>query len=468
MEQFTFYDLETTGTDVRYDVPIQFAAVRTNGDLSVIDEVEFRGRPPVHILPAPGALTTTRQPISNILAAPNSFNQFMGSVEAVISGGPPSCMVAFNGIRFDEEMLRHSFYQSLRQPYQTQFGGNTRADAMLLIQATSIFCPGAIQVPLNDKGGRTFRLEMLAEANGLQSSNAHDALVDVRMMLELVRLVRDKASQVWEMLPVWTSKAALESLLRSNDAVLRAECFGGTGRTRSLYPLCPNPSYQTEWALIDLALEPSSYLRMSPQDLLNAMKPRAKLKPIFRVKTNGMPMLVAADSNLAHGLHSVDESTIKMRARMIRSDATFAERVAEALKLSREYTEEPLYVEDRLYSDGFFPISEDESLIEEFHAVPPISKQETLSNMHDPRARQLGERLLFDEWPEALAPQRLASMRRALFERLTEDHSVPWMTVPKALREIVKLRVSVDPVQASILDEYKEYLAVGYGRLAAE
>lgn len=44
LHQLTFYDLETTGLEVRFDVPVQFAAVRTDGDFNVTHEVNLEGR----------------------------------------------------------------------------------------------------------------------------------------------------------------------------------------------------------------------------------------------------------------------------------------------------------------------------------------------------------------------------------------------------------------------------------------
>ncbi len=43
-------------------------------------------------------------------------------------------------------------------------------------------------------------------------------------------------------------------------------------------------------------------------------------------------------------------------------------------------------------------------------------------------------------------------------ERLLTDENVPWMTVPKALAEITKLRPSCMPSEVAILDEYEAYL----------
>ena len=51
MQNFVFYDLETTGISPAYDQPMQFAAIRTDLNLNEIERVEFRCRLAPHILP---------------------------------------------------------------------------------------------------------------------------------------------------------------------------------------------------------------------------------------------------------------------------------------------------------------------------------------------------------------------------------------------------------------------------------
>ena len=253
IDKYTFYDLETTGLNVRFDVPIQFAAVCTDSDLNITHEVEFRGRPPIHILPSPGALVTTGLTISDVQAANLSFYEFMSRIRSEISGGTPSCYCAFNGIRYDEEMLRHSFYQALHRPYVTQWNGNSRADAMRLLQAVHMLLPGRIVVPKNEDGTPHFKQAALAAANGISGHRVHDAMGDVRTMLDLVRLVRRDAIEVWRMLSTWTNKSAVQEILCTNSVVLSAVWLGRWGKQvlKSLHPICPNPTYATEWALVE-------------------------------------------------------------------------------------------------------------------------------------------------------------------------------------------------------------------------
>src|SRR6056297_1090841 len=57
---YVFYDTETTGTDTTFDQILQFAAIRTDGNLNALDRFEIRCRLLPHVVPAPGALLATR------------------------------------------------------------------------------------------------------------------------------------------------------------------------------------------------------------------------------------------------------------------------------------------------------------------------------------------------------------------------------------------------------------------------
>ncbi|HIB67219.1 MAG TPA: exodeoxyribonuclease I, partial [Phycisphaerales bacterium] len=56
---YIFYDTETTGLNSAFDQILQFAAIVTDDDFSIVEEVNLRGRRRPFILPSPGALMMT-------------------------------------------------------------------------------------------------------------------------------------------------------------------------------------------------------------------------------------------------------------------------------------------------------------------------------------------------------------------------------------------------------------------------
>jgi hypothetical protein len=71
-----------------------------------------------------------------------------------------------NSLEFDERLLRQTFYQNLKPVYLTNTNRNTRADALRLVQAATVYVPDSIIVPVIGEGRQTRRLDAIARANG--------------------------------------------------------------------------------------------------------------------------------------------------------------------------------------------------------------------------------------------------------------------------------------------------------------
>lgn len=112
---FAFYDFETTGTNPAFDQPLQFAAILTDDDFLEIDRINIRCRLAPHILPAPMAMAITNVTPSMLMdrSLPSWF-EFAEILRHRIDKWSPACWTGYNSIRFDEEVLRQTFYQNLQ------------------------------------------------------------------------------------------------------------------------------------------------------------------------------------------------------------------------------------------------------------------------------------------------------------------------------------------------------------------
>jgi exonuclease I len=145
------------------------------------------------------------------------------------------------------------------------------------------------------------------------------------------------------------------------------------------------------------------------------------------------------------------------RARRVREQLGFADRLVQAWEIARPVYTASDHVEDQLYQRGFFPTPGDESLFDAFHAAAPDKKYGIAQAMTDERARRLATRIMYNEWPKPLPADEYSRVDQECVARWYRS-DVPWMTVPKALAEIAKLRVSATPGHSVILDEYERYL----------
>ena len=143
---FIFYDLETTGLSPEFDQPLQFAAIRTGADFVEQERVNIRCQLAPHILPSPQALLVTKV-TPDQLTDPSlpSLLEFAQQVAELTARWAPAIWAGFNTMKFDEEVLRQTFYQNLLpNVYATQFNGNTRFDILPAIYATYVRDPDCL------------------------------------------------------------------------------------------------------------------------------------------------------------------------------------------------------------------------------------------------------------------------------------------------------------------------------------
>src|SRR5580658_3679234 len=137
---FVFYDTETTGTDAAFDQILQFAAIHTDPQLNELERFEIRCRLSPHIVPAPGAMHLTRVPAARLFdPGLCSHYEMMCRVRARLLAWSPALFIGYNSLQFDEHLLRQAFYKSLHPPYLTNSDGNSRSDALRIVQAASLF-----------------------------------------------------------------------------------------------------------------------------------------------------------------------------------------------------------------------------------------------------------------------------------------------------------------------------------------
>ena len=180
---FLFHDYETFGTHPALDRPAQFAAIRTDEDFNIIGEPEvFYCKPADDYLPQPGAVMVTG--ITPQEARDKGVNEaeFARRIHDLFTV-PNTCVVGYNNIRFDDEVTRNIFYRNFYDPYAWSWQNrNSRWDLLDIMRACYALRPEGISWPENEEGLTSFRLEHLTRANGIEHSNAHDAMADVYAM----------------------------------------------------------------------------------------------------------------------------------------------------------------------------------------------------------------------------------------------------------------------------------------------
>ncbi len=356
---YFFYDTETTGPQPTYDQILQCAAILTDDDFNEIDTIDVRSRLSGHIVPTAGALKVTHIDPYDIARAPNSAYEFSRLIHNVFtdwSGHGPTSFAGYNTIRFDEEIVRQMFWQSLQDPYVTSGKNKMRSDYLITMRALHARNPDVIDFPVNpETGKKNFKLENIAPANGFAGHDAHDALGDVRATIFIAQLIRDTDPHLYEhMLAMGNANHARDFV--DNEIVF--QLLGGPMLNPGVLDACligserTNPKSKSAW---NLAIDPTPFLDMTPEDILAAMKKPGT--PFRTVKCNKQPGIFPMSWGFVNRVSTedyapADQVTIDERVELIRSHEGFRKATEEALALKTAGYDAPEHLEEKIYS-GF-------------------------------------------------------------------------------------------------------------------
>lgn len=107
-----WHDYETSGVNPSLDQPLQFAGVRTNESLEIIDDpVLIYCKPHLDIIPSPVACLVTK--ISPQIADREGLKEpeFIKKIYNEMIK-PGTCSVGYNSIKFDDEFTRFTLYRN--------------------------------------------------------------------------------------------------------------------------------------------------------------------------------------------------------------------------------------------------------------------------------------------------------------------------------------------------------------------
>jgi exodeoxyribonuclease-1 len=455
---FVFYDTETTGTDSAFDQILQFAAIHTDHELRELDRFEIRCRLSPHIVPSPGAMRVTKLEAARLFdPSLHSHYEMACQIRAKLLTWSPALFIGYNSLRFDEHLLRQAFYKSLHPPYLTNTNGNSRSDALRMVQAASLFAPNALTFPVGDDGQFVFKLDQVAPLNGFAHNHAHDALADVEATIFLCRAIVEKAPELWSAFMQFSQKATVADHISSEPIFSLSDFYFGNPYSWLVSTIGSNAENTSEFYVYNLSIDPETLIELSDEDLVSRLN--ASPKPVRRLRSNACPIIMPTEDApaIATGLQLGNEELTR-RAEFLRDRDEFRGRLIRAFQSAKEEPPPSPHLERQLY-DTFFP-KDDEFLMERFHVVPWEERPAIVAAFKDRRLKRIGQRLIFLERPDLLPELDRAQYDRAIAARIgKDDPETSWLTLPRALAELDELLVEADPIEAAFLQEHRVHLA---------
>ena len=409
---FLWYDLETWGTDARFDRIAQFAAQRTDEALNPLGPPEVVWFAPSRdFLPSPTAAWVTGLDPFELERSGLREAAAMQQVAAILSL-PGTCAAGWNTLRFDDEFIRHALYRNFHDPYAREWShGNSRWDLLDFARLAYALRPDGVHWPSHEDGAPSFRLEHLAAANGVAHSAAHDARSDVEATLGMARVLRTAQPRLWQYALGFRRKQAVLDLLdlRAPQPLLHVSGMYPTQHrcARLVLPIAQHPQVGNQIIVADLDADPQDWIDLDGDELAARLFTRSaeltegrRRVPLKTVHVNRCPTLVSTAHLRGDDLErlGIDLAACTRHAERIRAESSLGARLAKAYARSWPDVED---VDGALYEA--LPDRRDQrlcALIREPEATELASMQ---GRFHDHRGDELLWRYRARNFPEQLS-----------------------------------------------------------------
>ncbi len=450
MEKFITYDLETSGLDSWFDIPLDGAFVLTDENLKKLDEFSFKIKLPLGVVPSPVALITQKAEIDKMHEG-DSYYTAMSNLYNKAKEWGPACWLGYNSIKFDEKFLRMGLYKSIYNQYITNTNGSTRADLLPLMHCVKMFSPNSLSFPLTDEGKPIFKLDQLAPINNIPHE-AHRSMGDVVATLELSKLVQERCSDLWTIAMQTTKK--LDILQRADELVVF--CHGGFNMQRDpdfgVYAtIGANVNMNNELIVFNLSHDLEKYLNVSIEEMKKLV--RSSDGPFKIIKANESPILLPVDYAAMIDA-KFDKVKLLNTGYQIKDNFNFRAGVLYALESSVRTYKKSQIVEKQIY-DGFYG-EDDKNLMELFHEGLWDDKASISKKFKDSRLEELSKRILFHEKPELLDQKEKEKIAYNLAARVTSSNKQPWRTIDDAIRELASGKVT-GKLSHKEMDQYEDF-----------
>ena len=451
-----FYDTETTGIQKDFSQILQCGSVLTNSSLDTLDEQNIGCAPLPWVIPQPMAMITNKK--IDLFNSNISHYQMMKDLQLQWkkwSAQNPSIFITYNGHAFDEELVRRQFFWNLLEPYTTNTNGNGRLDLMLMIHNIAAFFSDEISMPLFEGGpGISYKLEHLAIEHGIDAGDAHDAIADCNLMIEMCKIIKQRLPEVFESFINISTKPGIKSLLYSEEFLALGEIHR---RHTFKYPvvLCgADASRPNEIVFYDLSYDPEDILELDFTEINKLIQSKGRDGPLKKYKINKTIPVCSSKHLINSDVFDIEFSELQRRADLVRLDKDFQQKVSQAMEDRMMNFPESEHIEGTIYSGGF-PSYKDKDLMQEFHMSMDLNHLVKISrNFEDERLRVFAERIICTEYSTDIPDDIYKRHQELIDERNGTDGL--WGSIDKSLAQIEKLlEERDDPESQKILSATK-------------
>ena len=461
MTNLVFYDFETCSSNVSYGQIIQAAAVLVNDNLEELDRYEGRCRLSPGIIPEAMALIVNKTSPKILKETNLTHYQMIRQMMEKFNQWKNSIFIGWNSVNFDEEFLRRTLFKNLDYPYLTVTNGNERGDLFNLARAANLYYPGCIKTPISVKNNPVFKLDKLAPMNGIKHDDAHSAISDVLATVQIGKILKKNAPNVWKASLMTTSKDKTLQIIKNELTFCTDFFYYGKSFPFVLTFLCEHPQWGYPMCF-DLKKDSNLYFKMSINELKKELKKTPKV--LRTIKHKKHPIIM----NSSYGVSFKEYKELGLlklqeRANLIKKNKDFVEKVIailddEAREKQDQESQAEVYAEESIYKK--FTTKEDNAIMPSFHKANWNEKFLVLQKFKDERLRYFGKKILYEEKPESLPKDEYDIIHKEVSARVLSSNKEPWNTISRTYSEIDTLRNKFkdDKEKLKILDEINLYI----------
>ena len=472
IRSFYWHDYETFGVDPIHDRPCQFAGVRTDEDLNIIeDPLIIYCRPSDDYVPSPQACLITGITPQKALEEGLPEAEFIAQINEAFSQ-PGTCGVGYNSLRFDDEVTRHTLYRNLRDPYAREWqNGNSRWDIIDMVRLTYALRPEGINWPKKEDGSPSFKLEELTTANGIAHESAHDAMSDVEATIAMAKLIKEKQPKLFEFVVQNKDKHSARAMLDSAGMKpvfhISAKYPATRGCCAMVAPVAEHPTNKNLVIVYDLREDPSELIHATPEQIRQRVfTSQADLGegvsrfPLKGVQLNKCPVLAPAtmlkslsEERLAE--LELDGDKLRQHLAILRKAPDLSARIAQAFDQPHEGDlTDP---DEQLYAGGFIGKA-DRQKLDGLLNQPVETLREHEVQFEDPRLAEMVFRYRARNYPATLDGEEMEKWEQFRAQRLMNPKK-GWRSLEAYGLELQRLAADheLDPAKLQILEELHLY-----------
>ncbi len=464
-----WHDYETFGSDPRQDRACQFAGVRTDESLNIIDDpLIIYCRPALDVIPNPEACLITGISPQEALEKGVSEAEFCSKIIAEFSESQ-TCVAGFNNLRFDDEVTRHLLYRCFYDPYEREWkNGNSRWDIIDLLRMCYALRPEGFNWPTKQDGAPSFKLEEFTRANNIAHEGAHDALADVYATIAVAKLIKDKQSKLYD---YYYSKRKKNNILPMFDFALLqplihiSSMYPAKGGCMAIVmPILKDPGNANGIIVYDLSRDPASWIEESidgirerlftaKADLPDGVE-RIALKTVHINKCPALAPLSVLTDEITKKFQ-IDLKQCELHRQKILGKTDLQEKLSAVFKPEFKQERDPDLM---LYSGGFFD-SHDKSLFSQIHQQIPDTLGSQNFDFHDSRLSEMLFRYRCRNFPDFLSEEESQQWRLHCRENLLEKQSDGVSRLTQINDSISTKLKAANPEQTLLLRQLSQYIS---------